>query len=391
MGRRLLPILIAALAAGASPGADAQEIVLQILIGAPRDQRVEDVLFESASDALRLRSLVSSRLFSDATGTTSEAAADVDEEASRRNASYVLVTEYFIRGADVIVTYSLFTAEDEQAAATRELRSLISLELGDRAREAVLALLVEADVGRLQPEGADAIAPAPGTLREPDLAFAPRSRPVLDTSRIPLSLPEVERADAELSDAPDARRGSPANAGPVVLVPRSAVDIHLGTGGLVLTGASRLSFASALLVTAGGGYRRSNGRFSVLYEGALGYDLVFGGNAETSTSFSVVTVGAGVAAGTDEGALLSGAIRAEAGAAIVIVEVASDTLAKTVPYAEAGVTTRFRFAPRWAIELDTCFRVTFDAGLPIIGIAPVFRSSYQLPLSAETGLNRGDI
>lgn len=316
-------VLLSVLLSSAPPWqAYAENVVAHRFVSEKPLAAVEDLLYLSAAVELSLNGFSSAR--------------------SEDGADFVLLATYRQTGGRIELLYSLFRPSDPGLVlASAELSTALDYNLDVAVAEAIRLVLKAA---ALSP-GQGAAASIQGVL--PDQAAPPQEN-------FAATAPDAGRASATDAGAPPmARYRASAAAGAIVFLGPATEYFNIGAGGYAAFG---LSWPI--------------GRWKLGLDANLAASRAF--NAEGVTGGPLVLSQAGLCArlgfGDSESywvdAILAG------GAAILTVGSQAELLAKTVPYAELGISLGLPLEGGWFMGVATRFLIAFEQSGLLMGLVP---------------------
>lgn len=317
----------------------AEEAVLQILIGSPPDARLEEVLYLAAGVELTRSGLDSRRirtsLVADSGGVDRES---IEQQARESDTPYVLLIEYAPRDATIEIDLSLYNTASELPVASRQLVSPIDIDLDGRVGSAVRDLIEDA-----------------GLQRERSATTS--------VEGIGLDQPP---------DSPVIEGGAVVMTGSV-----SGLEIGVNTAGLFLLGAATEYFSYGVAGSLSGGYAPDSDAVGATFGGRASVIRVFPDEGVEGGNLHIVTAGPEALVGTRYRAPARLGVRASGGVAVLLVSRSEETLAKTVPYVEAGIGARLPLSPLFAIGIEINYLFVMEEGFPVMGLSPSITVSME--------------
>lgn len=326
----LATLLVAAL------GVTADEAVLQVLIGSPPNARLEEILYLASGVELNRAGLTSRRMSTSPQGDSDAANRRmIEAEARAGQTSYVLLVQYAPGDTTIAVDFTLYESFGEAPVATAELQSPIDIDLDRRVADEVRDLLAEAGV-------------------------------------------RGERTSATTVEGIGlASSAGPAPGSAVALTPVSGLEFGVMTSGLLVVGAATEYFRYGVAGTLSGTYAPSFSGVGASFGARSSVIRVFSDEGVEGGALYVITAGPEAFVGSRyRGPTRIGA-RASAGAAVLMVSREAETIAKTVPYVDAGVAARLPLGALFSIGLEVNYLVVLERGFPLMGFSPSITVSME--------------
>lgn len=316
-----------------APASAADDSVLQIIVSPDPVSGLDDVFYLAAGVELTRAGLTSRRVRTSVVGRSGATDMRLVGAAARSaDAAFVLLLEYVRDDSGLSYRLALYATPSETPIATRCATSPIDIDLDARFAAAVRELIAEAGVGGRRTEQT--------AIEGVDLALGASGTPVL------------ERV-----------------AGP---------ELSVVTSGLFVAGGGTDWFRYGAAASLSGGYVPVGTRFGVLLGVRSAVIRLFREEGVEGGDLSVVTGGADVLVGTVYRAPARIGVRASAGAAALVVVRRTDTLAKVVPYAEAGLAARVPLGKMLAVGAEFNWLVVFEPGVPLMWLSPSVTVTMEL-------------
>lgn len=322
-----------------------EESVLQVLQGQPPNDRVEQILYLAAGVELSNAGL-SSRRMRESGGPSEEIAIDrVRHELDQSGTPYALIMEYGLRDEEVDIEFSLYARGTEGSIGVRTLTSPIDLDLDARVSSEVHRLIESTRLQRVRT--------AETRVEGIELGRT--------TQIVPPASPTEPTVEAR--DDPYERVSGP--------------ELVLGTLGLIVLGESRTRFTAGVAATLAGGYTPSLDAVAMTVGARLSAGRLFTAEASSDPELSVATAGPEVQIGTLYRSPAQLGVRLSGGVAVLVVTGVDETLAKSVPFAEAGLAGTLPIGARLSLGVEVNYLVIFESSFWITGISPAISIGFE--------------
>jgi hypothetical protein len=338
-----------------------QEIVLHRFRSLNRDAGLEDVLYFNAGVEFSKAGLSSTR--------------------REQRFDYVLVAEYVQADAEAVVRYSFFSARTPGTVSRTESKVAIDHSISKDVSQAIKRVLRAADITA----ATNPNAVIEGLLPNRDSEKAAEAAPALAVSQ-DRGPPEAAQASSAVP-VPASVGGAivsepAAKPVPAVLTEERTLTptfvTSVSADGLVLFGEATDFFHYGAAGTLSAGVLRYGPKASLGAGAKASGVRIFNDRGVTGGPFYLSTLGPYLRLGTGADIPQQFFLEFSGGAALIAVAGGTETLAKTVPYADLGIGMGLPLGPKTSLGTTVRFLMVLDDDLLIMGASPSIALSVVL-------------